>query len=58
MEERWRTRKGLAEEKLLEINAQKREGIKKEMKNFVVCYDTSESAAMIDFYRIRGAFPQ
>lgn len=29
----------------------------KEMKNLAVCYDTSESAVMIDFYRIRGVFP-
>lgn len=54
MDKRWRTRKGLTEEKLLaelEINAQKTERIRqiKKKKKSVVRYDTSEPGVMIDF---------
>lgn len=54
MDKRWRTRKGLTEERLLaelEINAQKRERIR-QMKKSAVRYAISEPEVMIDFSRI------
>lgn len=63
MDKGWRTWKGLTEEKLLaelEINAQKRERIRRETvmkkKKSEVRYDVSGPEVMIDFCRMRDFF--